>query len=142
MLEENELEVLKLYPPGKLCDEWQSCVNLCDIHARDLHCEDCAAYWELVEMERNDKIFDIESLSINQGDYILLTYNEAQITCDKLQDVFESLNEKFKGRNTVIAIPNSINVTAYSKSEMIMFLKNLLNEIEISEVDDKNEGIR
>lgn len=131
-------EILKQYPPSKLCDEWESCVNLCDMHARDLHCEDCAAYWELVEMKRDDKSYDIKSLSINQGDYILLTYNESQITSDKIQDIFETLNEKFKGRNNVIVIPDSININTYKKSEMIKFLRDLLNEIEISEIYDKN----
>lgn len=55
MLEENELEVLKLYPPSKICDEWKQCVYEADMESRDLHCEDCATYLELVEMERNDK---------------------------------------------------------------------------------------
>ena len=38
MLEENELEVLKLYPSSKICDEWKQCVYEADIESRDLHC--------------------------------------------------------------------------------------------------------
>lgn len=55
MLEENELEVLKLYPSSKICDEWKQCVYEADIESRDLHCEDCATYWELVELEKTNK---------------------------------------------------------------------------------------
>ena len=45
-------ETLKKYPPYRLCDEWNSCVDDCDIQARDMHCEDCDMYWELVELEK------------------------------------------------------------------------------------------
>lgn len=49
----NISDVLKQYPPSKLCDEYQSCINYCDIHARDMHCDDCDTYWELILEERN-----------------------------------------------------------------------------------------
>ena len=52
----NVTETLKKYPPSELCDEWQSCADYCDIHARDMHCEDCAAYWELVELEEKGEV--------------------------------------------------------------------------------------
>lgn len=47
--------ILNKYPPSKICDEWQSCADYCDIYARDMHCEDCDMYWELVELEENDR---------------------------------------------------------------------------------------
>ena len=52
----NVTETLKKYPPSELCDEWQSCADYCDIHARDMHCEDCDMYWELVELAEKGEI--------------------------------------------------------------------------------------
>lgn len=44
-------KILEKYPPSEICDEWQTCADDCNIHARDMHCEDCDMYWELVELE-------------------------------------------------------------------------------------------
>ena len=52
----NVTETLKKYPPSELCDEWQSCADDCDIQARDMHCEDCDMYWELVEITEKGEI--------------------------------------------------------------------------------------
>ena len=49
-------ETLKKYPPHRLCDEWQFCADECDIHARDMCCEDCDFYWELVELAEKGEI--------------------------------------------------------------------------------------
>ena len=49
-------KTLEKYPPYRLCDEWQSCADDCDIHARDMHCEDCDMYWELVALADKGEI--------------------------------------------------------------------------------------
>ena len=49
-------KTLEKYPPSELCDEWESCVDYHDRHMRDMHCEDCAAYWELVELAKKGEI--------------------------------------------------------------------------------------
>lgn len=49
-------ETLKKYPPHRICDEWNSCADDCDIQARDMHCEDCDMYWELVELAEKGEI--------------------------------------------------------------------------------------
>ena len=64
-------KTLKKYPPYRLCDEWNSCADDCDIQARDMHCEDCDMYWELVELaELADKddidLRDVEKKEIEQ----------------------------------------------------------------------------
>lgn len=104
MLEENELEVLKLYPPSKICDEWQSCVNLCDIHAIDLHCEDCDAYWELVELEKkreeNGQI-NIPLIYEYKGSsncYLHLLFNDNDGTIQIFNDYNEFMKVVTEGR--------------------------------------------
>ena len=52
----NITKIFEKYPPSELCDEWQSCADYCDIHARDMHCENCDMYWELVELEEKGEI--------------------------------------------------------------------------------------
>lgn len=49
-------KTLMKYPPSELCDEWRFCADDCDIHARDMHCEDCDMYWELVELAEKGEI--------------------------------------------------------------------------------------
>ena len=72
---------------------------------------------------------DVNSVPINEGDYIVITYDN-KITPEKIKSVFDSICKEFKDRNRVIAIPNSMEIIAYNKSRMIEMLKNLLNELE------------
>ena len=74
-------------------------------------------------------IYNLETLSINEGDYIVITYDN-KITPAKIKSVFDSICQEFKDRNRVIAIPNSMEIIAYNKSRMIEMLRNLLNELE------------
>ena len=74
-------------------------------------------------------IYNLETLSINEGDYIVITYDNT-ITSEKIKSVFDSICQEFKDRNRVIAIPNSMEIIAYNKSRMIEMLRNLLNELE------------
>lgn len=74
-------------------------------------------------------IYNLETLSVNEGDYIVITYDN-KITPAKIKSVFDSICQEFKDRNRVIAIPNSMEIIAYSKSRMIEMLRNLLNELE------------
>ena len=72
---------------------------------------------------------DVNSVPINEGDYIVITYDN-KITPAKIKSVFDSICQEFKDRNRVIAIPNSMEIIAYNKSRMIEMLRNLLNELE------------
>ena len=74
-------------------------------------------------------MYDIYSTPINEGDYIVITYDNT-ITPEKIKSVFDSICQEFKDRNRVIAIPNSMEIIAYNKSRMIEMLRNLLNELE------------
>ena len=74
-------------------------------------------------------IYNLETLSVNDGDYIVITYDN-KITPAKIKSVFDSICQEFKDRNRVIAIPNSMEIIAYNKSRMIEMLRNLLNELE------------
>lgn len=79
-------------------------------------------------------IYNLETISVNQGDYIVITYDKDKITPVEMKSVFESIRQEFKDKNRVVAIPNSIEMTAYEKSRMIECLRSLLNELE-----DKDE---
>ena len=74
-------------------------------------------------------IYNLETLSINEGDYIVITYDNTT-TSSKIKLVFDFICQEFKDRNRVIAIPNSMEMTAYNKSRMIEMLRKLLNELE------------
>ena len=74
-------------------------------------------------------IYNLETLSVNEGDYIVITYDN-KITPAKIKSVFDSICQEFQDRNRVIAIPNSMEITAYNKSKMIEFLRKTLNELE------------
>ena len=74
-------------------------------------------------------IYNLETLSVNEGDYIVITYDN-KTTPAKIKSVFDSICQEFKDKNRVIAIPNSMEMTAYEKSRMIELLRNLLNELE------------
>ena len=74
-------------------------------------------------------IYNLETLSVNEGDYIVITYDN-KITPAKIKSVFDSICQEFKDRNRVIAIPNSMEIIAYNKTRMIEMLRNLLNELE------------
>ena len=74
-------------------------------------------------------IYNLETLSVNEDDYIVITYDN-KITPAKIKSVFDSICQEFKDRNRVIAIPNSMEIIAYNKSRMIEMLRNLLNELE------------
>lgn len=78
-------------------------------------------------------IYNLETLSINEGDYIVITYDNKP-TQAEVKSVFDSICQEFKDRNCVIAIPNSMKIIACNKSRMIEMLRNLLNEL-----GDKNE---
>lgn len=73
---------------------------------------------------------DVNSVPINEGDYIVITYDNKITPAQEIKSVFESIRQEFKDRNRVIAIPNSMEITAYNKSRMIEMLRNLLNELE------------
>ena len=68
-------KTLEKYPPHRLCDEWQSCADYCDIHARDMHCEDCAAYWELVALA-------------DKGDIDLRDVEKEEIERKRIREIF------------------------------------------------------
>ena len=74
-------------------------------------------------------IYNLETLSINENDYIVITYDN-KITTAKIKSVFDSICQEFKDRNRVIAIPNSMEIIAYNESRMIEMLRNILNELE------------
>ena len=74
-------------------------------------------------------IYNLETLSVNEDDYIVITYDN-KITPAKIKSVFDSICQEFKDRNRVIAIPNSMEIIANNKSRMIEMLRNLLNELE------------
>ena len=74
-------------------------------------------------------IYNLETLSVKDGDYIVITYDN-KTTPAKIKSVFDSICQEFKDRNRVIAIPNSMEIIAYNKSRMIEMLRNLLNELE------------
>ena len=71
-------------------------------------------------------IYNLETLSVNEDDYIVITYDN-KITPAKIKSVFDSICQEFKDKNRVIAIPNSVEIIAYNKSRMIEMLRNLLN---------------
>ena len=75
-------------------------------------------------------MYDIYSIPINDGDYIVITYDNKITQAKEIKSVFYSICQEFKDRNRVIAIPNSMEIIAYNKSRMIEMLRNLLNELE------------
>ena len=75
-------------------------------------------------------MYDIYSIPINEGDYIVITYDNKITPAQEIKSVFDSICQEFKDKNRVIAIPNSMEMTAYEKSRMIELLRNLLNELE------------
>ena len=75
-------------------------------------------------------MYDIYSTPINEGDYIVITYDNKITPAQEIKSVFDSICQEFKDRNRVIAIPNSMEIIAYNKSRMIEMLRNLLNELE------------
>ena len=79
-------------------------------------------------------MYDVNSVPINEGDYIILTYDDTQVAPSEIKHIFDSFRAEFEGRNRVIAIPKCLNMTVYNKSKMIEFLRKTLNELE-----DNNE---
>lgn len=75
-------------------------------------------------------IYNLETLSINEGDYIILTYDDTQVAPSEIKHIFDSFRAEFEGRNRVIAIPKWLDMTVYNKSKMIEFLRKTLNELE------------
>ena len=75
-------------------------------------------------------MYDVTSVPINEGDYIVITYDNKITPAQEIKSVFDSICQEFKDRNRVIAIPNSMEIIAYNKSRMIEMLRNLLNELE------------
>ena len=75
-------------------------------------------------------IYNLEALSINEGDYILLTYDDTQVAPSEIKNIYDTFCTEFEGRNRVIAIPKCLDMTVYRKSEMIKFLRKTLNELE------------
>ena len=73
---------------------------------------------------------DVNSVPINEGDYIVITYDNKITPAKEIKSVFDSICQEFKDRNRVIAIPNSMEIIAYNKSRMIEMLRNLLSELE------------
>ena len=74
-MDKDIVKTLEKYPPHRLCDEWQSCADYCDIHARDMHCEDCAAYWELVALA-------------DKGDIDLRDVEKEEIERKRIREIF------------------------------------------------------
>lgn len=54
-MDEDIAKTLEKYPPSQICDEWKYCIDQADREMRDLYCENCDIYWELVELEENDR---------------------------------------------------------------------------------------
>ena len=75
-------------------------------------------------------MYDVNSVLINEGDYIILTYDDTQVAPSKIKNIFDTFRTEFEGRNRVIAIPKWLDMTVYNKSEMIEFLRKTLNELE------------
>ena len=50
-------------------------------------------------------IYNLETLSVNEGDYIVITYDNNITPAKEIKSVFDSICQEFKGRNRVIAIP-------------------------------------
>lgn len=49
-------EILEKYPPSTVCDEWSTCADYCDMHARDMNCGDCDMYWEIIEFIKSGEL--------------------------------------------------------------------------------------
>lgn len=75
-------------------------------------------------------IYNLETISVKQGDYIVLSYDKSKTTDAEVFNTFNIIKQEFKDKNRVVAIPNSMEMTTYEKSRMIELLKNLLNELE------------
>ena len=75
-------------------------------------------------------MYDVNSVPINEGEYILLTYDDTQVAPSEIKNIYDTFCTEFKGRNRVIAIPKWLDITIYRKSEMIKFLRKTLNELE------------
>ena len=75
-------------------------------------------------------MYDVNSVPINEGDYIILTYDDTQVAPSEIKNIYDTFCTEFEGRNRVIAIPKWLDMTVYSKSEMIKFLRKTLNELE------------
>ena len=65
----------KKYPPHRICDEWRFCADDCNIQARDMHCEDCDFYWELVELA-------------DKGDIDLRDVEKEEIERKRIREIF------------------------------------------------------
>ena len=48
---------------------------------------------------------DVNSVPINEGDYIVLTYDNTRITQSEIKHIYDTFCTEFEGRNRVIAIP-------------------------------------
>lgn len=44
------IELVDLYPPSKVCDDWVVCADYHDRHALDLCCEKCDVYLDIIKM--------------------------------------------------------------------------------------------
>ena len=75
-------------------------------------------------------MYDVNSVPINEGDYIVLTYDDTQIAPSEIKNIYDTFRTEFEGRNRVIAIPKWLDITVYNKSKMIEFLRKTLNELE------------
>ena len=75
-------------------------------------------------------MYDVNSFPINEGDYIVLTYDDTRITQSEINHIYDTFCTEFEGRNRVITIPKWLDITVYSKSKMIEFLRKTLNELE------------
>lgn len=51
-MDEDIAGTLKKYPPSEICDEWDACADYWDRHARDMYCEHCDIYWDIVESKK------------------------------------------------------------------------------------------
>lgn len=54
-MDEDIAGTLNKYLPSEICDEWEGCIDQADREMRDLYCENCDMYWELIELEENDR---------------------------------------------------------------------------------------
>ena len=44
-------KTLEKYQPSEICDDWEDCIDQADREMRDLYCEHCDIFRELVELE-------------------------------------------------------------------------------------------
>lgn len=78
--------------------------------------------------------FSFETLHINKGDFIIITYDKNKVACEEIQTTFENVRQITKHENPMITIPQGMQLSTYEKNDLIKYLHTLLNMLE-----DNNE---